>query len=191
MAWSRTMTAFATRSRPCFPTFTISTSVYASRVASTLDIPASRREWRTSNGKANFIVALEIEEDPRLSYPDIITLTTVRNHDQYNTTVYGLNDRYRGVFGRRDVVFMNAIDLEERGLEDGSKVDIVAAPDDGEDESVKRVVAGFTAVKYDIARGSAAGYFPELNVLVALSHFDKKSGTPSYKATPVHIRAAS
>ncbi len=156
-----------------------------------LDIPASRREWRTSNGKANFIVALEIEEDPRLSYPDIITLTTVRSHDQYNTTVYGLNDRYRGVFGRRDVVFMNAIDLEERGLEDGSKVDIVAAPDDGEDESVKRVVAGFTAVKYDIARGSAAGYFPELNVLVALSHFDKKSGTPSYKATPVHIRAAS
>lgn len=156
-----------------------------------LDIPASRWEWRTSNGKANFIVALDIEEGPRRSYPDIITLTTVRSHDQYNTTVYGLNDRYRGVFGRRDVVFTNAIDLEERGLEDGSKVDIVAAPDDGEDDSVKRVVAGFTAVQYDIARGSAAGYFPELNVLVALSHFDKKSGTPSYKATPVHIRAAS
>jgi molybdopterin-dependent oxidoreductase alpha subunit len=156
-----------------------------------LDIPASRREWRTANGKANFLIASGLEEDPRLYQPDIITLTTVRSHDQYNTTVYGLNDRYRGVFGRRDVVFMHADDLAERGLSDGSKVDIVAAPDEGEDESTTRVVAGFTAVEYNIARGSAAGYFPEMNGLVALTHFDRKSGTPSYKATPVRIRAAS
>ncbi|WP_313198201.1 FdhF/YdeP family oxidoreductase [Rhizobium sp.] len=156
-----------------------------------LDIPASRREWKTSNGKAQFIIADGLSEDTRLSIPGIITLTTVRSHDQYNTTIYGLNDRYRGVFGRRDVLFMNPDDLLERGLSDGSRIDIVAVPDEGDDLSSQRVLSGFIAVEYQIARGTAAGYYPEMNSLVAFGHYDKKSGTPSYKATPVTIRAST
>jgi len=156
-----------------------------------LDIPASRREWKTSNGKAQFIIADDLSEDTRLSIPGIITLTTVRSHDQYNTTIYGLNDRYRGVFGRRDVLFMNPDDLLERGLSDGSRIDIVAVPDEGDDLSSQRVLSGLIAVEYQIARGTAAGYYPEMNSLVAFGHYDKKSGTPSYKATPVTIRAST
>ena len=76
-----------------------------------LDVPASRREWRTPAGKALFITASGLNEDPRLTEPDVITLTTVRSHDQYNTTIYGLDDRYRGVFGRRDIMFLNEDDL--------------------------------------------------------------------------------
>ncbi|WP_313602704.1 FdhF/YdeP family oxidoreductase [Rhizobium sp.] len=156
-----------------------------------LDIPASRREWKTPNGKARFIIADRLSEDTRLSIPGIITLTTVRSHDQYNTTIYGLNDRYRGVFGRRDVLFMNSDDLLERGLSDGSRIDIAAVPDEGEGLSSQRVLSGFIAVEYQIARGTAAGYYPEMNSLVAFGHYDKKSGTPSYKATPVTIRAST
>lgn len=156
-----------------------------------LDIAASRREWRTPSKKANFLVIKGVNEDPRLLQPDTLTLTTIRSHDQYNTTIYGLNDRYRGVFGRRDIVFLNKDDLADHGLKEGDLVDIeaAAAPDDS--DSLPRILPRFTAVAYNIPRGSAAGYYPEMNVLCALSHYDKRSGTPSYKAIPVKIRAAA
>jgi molybdopterin-dependent oxidoreductase alpha subunit len=148
-----------------------------------LDVPASRREWRTPSGKANLLVAPGLDEDPRLKDPATLVLTTLRSHDQYNTTVYGLDDRYRGVFGRRDVIFMNASDLAERGLTEGDKIDIRAVTNSGPD----RTVHGYTAVAYDIPAGSIGGYYPEMNAVVALDHYDHKSGTPAYKGVPVTV----
>jgi anaerobic selenocysteine-containing dehydrogenase len=108
----------------------------------------------------------------------------VRSHDQYNTTIYGKNDRYRGITGRRDVIFVNASDLAARGLEHGDLVDIEAVAD-SDLPGAPRIVRGFVAVEFDIARGAVAAYYPEANSLVALSNFDPRSGTPSYKSVPV------
>ena len=113
-------------------------------------------------------------------------LTTIRSHDQYNTTIYGLDDRYRGVFGRRDIVFMNAADLAAAGIEHGDLVEIATAIP----SSTLRAIR-LTAVAHDIARGSVAAYYPEANGLVPLDYQDKESGTPSYKSVPVHIRKAA
>ena len=152
-----------------------------------LDIPASYRRWTTASGKATFLVAPGIEEDPHLANPEALVLMTIRSHDQYNTTVYGMDDRYRGVFGRRDVLFMNREDMAQRGLADGDVVDIAAtAAADGR----SRVARRFTAIEYDIPKGSVAGYYPEMNVVIAHSRHDPLSGTPAFKGVPVTIAAA-
>lgn len=154
-----------------------------------LDSPAGRRVWRTASGRANFIVSRGEHRCPavRPGVKDALVLATVRSHDQYNTTIYGKNDRYRGVTGRRDVIFCNAQDLAERGLEHGDLVDIEAVADDGHPDE-RRIVRGFVAVAFDIARGAVAAYYPEANSLVALGNFDPRSGTPSYKSVPVVLR---
>ncbi len=152
-----------------------------------LDVAASFRRWNTGTGKANFLVARGLLEDPLMTRPDALLLTTIRSHDQYNTTVYGMDDRYRGVFGRRDVLFMNSADLAALQLSDGDLVDIRCLVDAEErDRKVQRL----TAVAYDIPSGSVAGYYPELNTLVPLKHFDRTSGTPSYKGVPVAVAKA-
>jgi molybdopterin-dependent oxidoreductase alpha subunit len=156
-----------------------------------LDIAASRREWLTPSGKAHFLVASGLDEDPRLDQPDVLTLMTIRSHDQYNTTIYGLDDRYRGVFGRRDVLFLNEDDLAARGLAHGDVVDVVAVPELDDAAAPALAVRGLTAIAYNLPRGSAAAYYPETNGLVALTHFDKQSGTPSYKSVPVVVSKAS
>ena len=157
-----------------------------------LDIPASRREWRTASGRANFIVFDSKNQRPlaRPGVQDALVLATVRSHDQYNTTIYGKNDRYRGVTGRRDVLFCNEADLAERGLEHGDLVDIEAVADN-DHATEPRIVRRFVAVAFDIARGAVAAYYPEANGLVALSNFDARSGTPSYKSVPVVIRRSA
>src|SRR6202795_5006624 len=154
-----------------------------------LYVAASEREWLTPTKKANFLVYPGVEEDPRVADREALTLTTIRSHDQYNTTIYGMNDRYRGIRGRRDVVFVNERDLARRGLKHGDLVDIAVAPDVGSKPG-KRVMRNLTAVAFNIAEGSIATYYPEANVLVALDHYDIKSGTPSYKSTPVLLRAS-
>jgi molybdopterin-dependent oxidoreductase alpha subunit len=154
-----------------------------------LYVAASEREWLTPTKKANFIACPGLDEDPHVSDREVLTLTTIRSHDQYNTTIYGMNDRYRGITGRRDVVFVNERDLAGRGLKHGDLVDIAVVPDAGSKPG-KRVMRNLTAVAFNIARGSIATYYPEANVLVALDHYDVKSGTPSYKSTPVLLRAA-
>jgi molybdopterin-dependent oxidoreductase alpha subunit len=154
-----------------------------------LYVAASEREWLTPTGKANFLVYPGLDEDPRVSDRDALTLTTIRSHDQYNTTIYGLNDRYRGITGRRDVVFVNERDLASRDLKHGDLVDVSVAPDAGSKQG-ERVMRNLTAVAYNIARGSIAAYYPEANVLVALDHYDEKCGTPSYKSTPVRLSAS-
>src|SRR3979490_833149 len=154
-----------------------------------LYVAASERDWLTPTKKANFLVYPGLEEDPRAAHDEALTLTTIRSHDQYNTTIYGMNDRYRGITGRRDVVFVNERDLSSRGLKHGDLVDIAVVADAGS-EPGKRVMRDLTAVAYNIAQGSIATYYPEANVLVALDHYDAKSGTPPNKSTPVLIRAS-
>jgi molybdopterin-dependent oxidoreductase alpha subunit len=140
---------------------------------------ARLREFLTATGRANFTV----HSLPRLVVrPGQLVLTTVRSHDQFNTTIYGLNDRYRGIHGGRRVVFMNADDMHERGLDDGSLVDITSYFD-GEQRHARR----FRAVRYDVPRGSAAAYFPEANVLVAAGSVAEKSNTPASKSIVVSV----
>ena len=117
-------------------------------------------------------------------------LATIRSHDQYNTTIYGLNDRYRGITGRRDVIFMHADDLKARGLSHGDLVDVEAIAE-ADDAGGTRVLRNLTAVEFEIARNSAAAYYPEANPLVALQSYDGRSGTPAFKSIPVRVRAAA
>src|ERR1700743_572547 len=151
-----------------------------------LPLPPTERKWPTASGKAEFLIFNGLEEDPVVSDKTVLKLTTIRSHDQYNTTIYGLNDRYRGVFGRRDVLFMNQAALAELGLAHGDVVEIETALP----SSAPRRLS-LTAIAYDIARGSVAAYYPEANGLVPLDYQDKESGTPSYKSVPVHITRAA
>ncbi len=150
-----------------------------------LTVAASDRKWNTPSGKAHFLTAPGLDEDPRRIEPGVLVLTTLRSHDQYNTTIYGLDDRYRGVFGRRDVIFMNRQDLAARGLSDGDRIDVQGDARNG------KTVKGFTAVAYDIPAGSVAGYYPEMNRVIALADYDHRSGTPAYKGVPVRVLKAS
>ena len=151
-----------------------------------LPVPTSERVWKTASGKANFLTWRADGEDPRRGDPDVLVLTTLRSHDQYNTTIYGQNDRYRGVFGRRDVVFVSPEDLAVLGLESGDRIDVLAAFDASGD----RAIRGFTAVERELPRGCVAAYYPEANGLVHLDDHDQRSGTPAYKSVPVRIRRA-
>ncbi|GAB0119371.1 FdhF/YdeP family oxidoreductase [Acidisoma sp. 7E03] len=156
-----------------------------------LPLPPTERQWKTPSGRAQFLVFPGVTEDPRAAQADALILTTLRSHDQYNTTVYGLDDRYRGVFGRRDVVFLNAQDIAARGLKAGDVVDVAAVPREGEAPNPQAVLRRVTVVDYAIAPGSAGAYYPEANVLVPLDHYDRQSGTPSYKSVPVRITRAA
>ncbi|WP_304186394.1 FdhF/YdeP family oxidoreductase [Phenylobacterium aquaticum] len=152
-----------------------------------LPVAPSDRVWTTPSGKAHFLSFAATAGDPRQGDPQVLLLTTLRSHDQYNTTIYGQNDRYRGVFGRRDVVFAHADDLAARGLKDGDAIDLTAAFD----ASGERVVRRFTAIARDLPRGCLAAYYPETNGLVVLDDHDQRSGTPAYKSVPVRLRAAA
>ncbi|EHU00921.1 putative formate dehydrogenase oxidoreductase protein [Pantoea stewartii subsp. stewartii DC283] len=146
---------------------------------------ASERIWHTPSGKAQFLVMAGINEDPRLLTCHDLVLTTLRSHDQYNTTLYGLNDRYRGVTGRRDVLFINPDEAEKRQLRVGEQVNVIALDPDGNPTS--RRMDKLTIVVHDMAYGSVAAYYPEANVLVPLDSHDTKSGIPAYKSTPVRL----
>lgn len=153
-----------------------------------LPLPPTERIWNTPSGKAEFLCFSGVNEDPVGADPTVLKLTTIRSHDQYNTTIYGLDDRYRGVFGRRDVVFMNRDDLAERGIEQGDEIQVETAFGQGKERRLSKLIA----IAYEIARGSVATYYPEGNCLVPLDYHDKSSGTPSYKSVPVRVlRAAS
>jgi molybdopterin-dependent oxidoreductase alpha subunit len=152
-----------------------------------LPLPPTERVWKTASGRAEFIPFQGLNEDPAPADARLLRLTTIRSHDQYNTTIYGLDDRYRGVFGRRDVVFMNQADLAACGLDHGDRIDVETALPSGE----PRRLDGFTAIAYDIAPGSVAAYYPEANCLVPLGYHDPESGTPSYKSIPVRVTRAA
>jgi molybdopterin-dependent oxidoreductase alpha subunit len=138
------------------------------------------RTFPTSSGKARFTVH---ELSPVEVPPGRLLLQTVRSHDQYNTTIYGLDDRYRGVHGGRRVVFVHPDDLAALDIADGSTVDLVSEWRDG----VERRAAGFRAVSYPTARGCAAAYFPEANVLVPLDSTAAGSNTPTSKSIVIRL----
>ncbi|ASW09567.1 FdhF/YdeP family oxidoreductase [Rhizobium sp. 11515TR] len=151
-----------------------------------LPIGPTERVWKTPSGKAEFKLFEGLNEDISLSDGTILKLATIRSHDQYNTTIYGLDDRYRGVFGRRDILFMNDKDLKAKGLEHGDLVEIETALPSG----AKRLLK-LTAISYDISEGSVAAYYPEANCLIPIDYQDKESGTPSYKSVPVRVSKAA
>ncbi|HKP76340.1 MAG TPA: FdhF/YdeP family oxidoreductase [Longimicrobiaceae bacterium] len=145
---------------------------------------AAHREWKTQSGLAQFTVV----PTPDIHLPDgQLRLFTIRSHDQYNTTIYGLDDRYRGIKGARRVVLMHAADLAERGIRPGDEVDIRSHYTDG----VERLAPRFRAVAYDVPRGCCAAYFPEANVLVPLGKTARLSNQPSSKLVPVTIALAT
>ncbi|RMB36232.1 molybdopterin-dependent oxidoreductase alpha subunit [Sphingomonas sp. PP-F2F-G114-C0414] len=149
---------------------------------------AAMREWNTDSGKANFIVAKGVEEDESAGDPTVLRLTTLRAHDQYNTTVYSLDDRYRGVFGRRDILFMNERDMARLGHKEGDVVDIATAL---QFARADRVVQKLMLVRYALPDGCVASYYPETQPLIALEDHDPQSFTPSYKSIPVTVRPAA
>lgn len=135
---------------------------------------ARNRVWETPTKKANFIV----NETPDLTLEkDHLSLMTMRSHDQFNTTVYDTNDRYRGIKNKRKIIFLNEKDIKKLGLSNGEFVNIQSHSKD----EIKREVLNFEVVAYDIKEGCAGAYFPEATPLVSINHFDKKSFTPSYK----------
>lgn len=151
-----------------------------------MPLPPTERIWPTATGKAMFSVFEGVDENAKGVGEDVLRLITLRSHDQYNTTIYALDDRYRGVFGRRDILFMNEEDMAGLGLEHGDRVDIETALP-GHTQRLEDI----TLVAYNIARGSVGAYYPEANVLVPLDYLDKESGTPSYKSVPVRLRLRS
>jgi anaerobic selenocysteine-containing dehydrogenase len=148
-----------------------------------LTTPPRQRIWDTPTGRANFIVFPGVSEDEPVKDPAMLRLATLRSHDQYNTTIYTLDDRYRGVFGGRMVVFMNEADMRARGIAEGDLVEIESLADDK-----RRVVGGFWAKPHSIAAGSVGAYYPETNPLLPLTFHDEKSGTPAAKSIPVLVR---
>jgi molybdopterin-dependent oxidoreductase alpha subunit len=152
------------------------------RVPGGFYLPNLAREgvFKTSTDKANFTVhALPRHE----LAPGKLLMMTVRSHDQFNTTIYGLDDRYRGVYNERRVVFVNADDVRELGLSAGQVVDLV-----GHFEGEERVARRFIVVPYSIPRGCAATYFPEANVLVPVRAVADKSNTPASKSVVITLR---
>lgn len=150
-----------------------------------LDIPPRRRVWPTPNGKANILVMPGLDVDDPVHDPDMLRLATVRSHDQYNTTIYSYNDRYRGVYNDRMVLFMNIEDRLARGLQKEALVSLETISGDG----VQRRIEGLTVLDYPMPRGALAGYYPELNLLLPLDYYDRISGTPAAKSIPVRVQA--
>ncbi|QNE78004.1 FdhF/YdeP family oxidoreductase [Streptomyces finlayi] len=142
--------------------------------------PRDERRFPTTTGKANFTAA-------PVEYPELpegrLLLQTLRSHDQYNTTIYGLDDRYRGIKGGRRIVMVNPADAEALGLTDGGYTDLVSEWKDG----VERRAPGFRVVHYPTARGCAAAYYPETNVLVPLDATADTSNTPASKSVVVRF----
>ncbi|RDJ03266.1 FdhF/YdeP family oxidoreductase [Rhizobium grahamii] len=148
-------------------------------------VPARERKWVTANRKANFITPPRLfpEFETASADADVLNLATLRSNDQFNTTIYGYSDRFRGVDGTRQVIFVNGKDIERLGFEPGEIVDVTTAIDSG----TVRKVQGFRIVEYNIPQGCCASYYPESNPLFPLSHHDPKAKTPSYKLLPVRL----
>ncbi|MFM9901934.1 MAG: FdhF/YdeP family oxidoreductase [Polaromonas sp.] len=155
---------------------------------------AGQRIWVTDASKAKFMTHAVPQNTPshcaRRAHAGqrdtlVFTLLTTRSHDQYNTTIYGQDDRYRGVFGQRRVVFINALDIAALGLKDGDWVDLKTVWDADGPDARERRADRFKLVAYNIPRGNLAAYYPETNPLVPLSAVSLNAGTPTSKSIPV------
>ncbi len=145
-------------------------------------LPNSAREgnFETETGKALFsvnpVLNLTVKADEYI-------MMTIRSHDQFNTTIYGNNDRYRGIENGRRVVFMNAADIKKAGFNSGDKVDLFSYF-----EKKKRIARDFQIIEYDIPVNTVATYFPEANVLVPINSFAHRSYTPAYKSVIIKMK---
>ncbi|UWN50751.1 putative oxidoreductase [Alcanivorax sp. ALC70] len=154
--------------------------------------PARDRQWHTASGRARLArnpLPGSLVDDAILARgeePDLV-LQTLRSHDQYNTTVYGLHDRYRGVHGERKVVFANRADIQRLGFRPGDKIDLVSLWRDG----VERRVSDFTLLEYDVPAGQAAAYYPETNPLVPMDSYGDGSFTPTSKLIAIRLEKNS
>jgi len=148
-------------------------------------LPAKERVWKTPNGKACFKGYGNLRADPDTpeTGPEVLRLMTLRSDDQFNTTIYSLDDRFRGVYGTRRVLLMNHDDIRRLGFAEGDSVDVHTAVDDGHARSVR----GLRVTPYDIPAGCAGGYYPECNPLVPLAHHAEHSKVPASKAIPIRL----
>lgn len=146
---------------------------------------ARERVWKTESGKAEFTIPRSLSGTAIADAPGRLRLVTLRSNDQFNTTIYGYDDRFRGISGTRDVVMMNPAEIAKAGLHKGQIVTLVGDAEDG----VDRRVSGLKVVPFDLPDGCVAGYYPELNPLVPIGWHDHASQTPAAKAVPVRIVA--
>jgi anaerobic selenocysteine-containing dehydrogenase len=147
---------------------------------------ARERIWATPTGKANFLAYDRLCEDPDPEDFAILLVTSGRSHDQSNSTFYSLSDRYRGLFGRRDVLFICTEEIEKRGFKPGARVDLITASSEG----LARRVSNFELISYPFPARSCAAYYPENKPLVPLHAYDPISFTSSCKGIPIRIVAA-
>ena len=148
-------------------------------------LPARERIWKTGNGKANFVTPDGLLENTDLPErtPASLRMMTLRSNDQFNTTVYGYHDRFRGIKGTRDVVLMNLDDIDRLGLVVGGKVRLETESTDGH----HRQLGGLSVVAYVIPPGCIGTYYPEATVLLPIGHYAKESKTPAAKSIPVRV----
>ena len=146
---------------------------------------ASGREWDTESGKAEFLVPDVLNATGFTEADGRFRLLTLRSNDQFNTTIYGYSDRFRGINGTRQVVLMNRADIARAGLTAGQKVTLATDAGDNHD----RRVGDLTVVEYDVPDGCIAAYYPECNPLIPLSHHAEESHVPAAKSVPVRVVA--
>lgn len=147
------------------------------------DNPAHHRIWKTESGRAEFTVPERLNALSFEPEPGRYTLLTMRSNDQFNTTIYGYSDRFRGIEGTRDVLLMNAADMEREGLSHGDRVALLGDAGDG----VERRLGGLEVIRFEMPEGTVGSYYPECNVLVPMGLHDRASKTPGSKAVPVRI----
>lgn len=149
-------------------------------------VAARRRIWETDSGKANFLCPRALSADACAGEgDDILRLITLRSNDQFNTTIYGDDDRLRGIHGSRMIVMISPDDRIRHGIAKGATLRLTSAAQDG----VTRSLGGFRAIDRDLPQGTIAAYYPECNALIPLWHHDEKSKTPAAKSVPVRIAA--
>jgi molybdopterin-dependent oxidoreductase alpha subunit len=149
------------------------------------NIPARDRIWKTKTAKANFITPRGLDEDkdmPEIGH-DVLRMITLRSNDQFNTTIYGYDDRFRGIHGTRMVVLMNRNDIDRLGLKEGESVSLRTSSTD----NVERVMFGFRVTPYNIPTGCIGTYYPEANALLPVWHYAEGSKTPAAKSVPVIV----
>jgi molybdopterin-dependent oxidoreductase alpha subunit len=152
-------------------------------------LPARDRVWKTKTEKANFITPRGLDEDkdaPELGH-DVLRMITLRSNDQFNTTIYGYDDRFRGVHGTRMVVLMNQDDIDRLGLREGDEVMLRTSAKD----HVRRAMGGFRVTPYNIPTGCIGTYYPEANTLVPIWHYAEGSKTPAAKSVPVTVERSA
>ena len=149
--------------------------------------PAHERVWKTASAKVEITTPRALNAVGFRDAPGRYRLMTMRSNDQFNTTIYGYSDRFRGIEGTRDVLLMNEDDMQEAGLAHGDPIALVGDAADG----MERRLAGLRIVRFNLPRGTVGAYYPECNVLVPVSHRDRLSKTPASKGVPVRIERAA